>query len=400
MPGRDGTGWGIHRVTVQSDQNRPAVSTGEVARRFFAMSGGFWRGSGAVRAWFWTLALASAIILSVLANVAVNRWNGWFFDALEHRNVYSASVAIAIFPFIVLVTAGIGVAILVTRETLQVHWRRWLTTQLIDHWIADKRFYRLSKSGFEPANPEYRIADDVRWATEPLVDFAIGLLSAIITLLSFIGILWSIGGSLNVRLGDTHLSIPAYLVWAAIAYAVVVSAAMLYFGQPLPQRVAERNEGEAKLRFGLMRLRDHGAEIAQTNGEVRERAALMGIYDSLALRWLAMIRRRGRLTWITNGNGVLVPVVPLLLAAPKYLAGDLSLGDLVQAAAAFVHVQIAFNWVIENFMRIAEWLASARRVTDLVGAIDRLEQGLGSTQTEVMAAQPSDKTTTPAMIRG
>ena len=162
--------------------------------------------------------------------------------------------------------------------------------------------------------------------TEPLVDFAIGLLSAIITLLSFIGILWSIGGSLNVRLGDTHLSIPAYLVWAAIAYAVVVSAAMLYFGQPLPQRVAERNEGEAKLRFGLMRLRDHGAEIAQTNGEVRERAALMGIYDSLALRWLAMIKRRGRLTWITNGNGVLVPVVPLLLAAPKYLAGDLSLG--------------------------------------------------------------------------
>jgi vitamin B12/bleomycin/antimicrobial peptide transport system ATP-binding/permease protein len=138
-----------------------------------------------------------------------------------------------------------------------------------------------------------------------------------------------------------------------------------------------------------MRLRDRGAEIARTGSEAYERVALMGVYDTLALRWLAMIRRRGRLTWLTNGNGALVPVVPLLLAAPKYLSGEMSLGGVVQVAAAFVAVQIAFNWVVENFMRIAEWLASARRVIDLVEAIDRLESESGHLEIQVgLSAKP------------
>lgn len=349
------------------------LTSAKVMIAFARLSGGFWRGPTRTRAWGWTLSLASAIILGVFASVTVNRWNGWFFDALESRDAHAATIAIAIFPVLVVLAAGLGVAILISRETLQVHWRRWLTTRLIDLWIANRRFYRLSQSGFEPANPEYRIADDVRWATEPVVDFAIGLLSAVITIITFIGILWQIGGAINVEIAGTALRIPAYLVLAAIVYAIIVSGLMLYFGQPLPGRVVERNEAEAKLRFGLMRLRDRGAEIARTSSEAHERAALMGIYDSLVLRWLAMIRRRGHLTWLTNGNGALVPVVPLLLAAPKYLSGEMSLGGVVQVAAAFVAVQIAFNWVVENFMRIAEWLASARRVIDLVEAIDRLE---------------------------
>lgn len=356
-----------------STSDAQPLSTGKVLRDFARLSGGFWRGPGRLRAWGWSLGLATAIILGVFANVTINRWNGWFFDTLEGKDVNSALIAIGVFPVIALWAAGMGVVILITRETLQVHWRRWLTAKLIDLWMTDRRFYRLSQSGFEPANPEYRIADDVRWATEPVVDFAIGLLSAVITIITFIGILWHIGGAITIDAGGSMLRIPAYLVVAAIIYAIVVSGLMLYFGQPLPGRVVARNEAEAKLRFGLMRLRDRGSQIIGGGSEPQERAALVGIYDNLVLRWLAMIRRRGHLTWLTNGNGVLVPVVPLLLAAPKYLSGDMSLGGVVQVAAAFVAVQIAFNWVVENFMRIAEWIASARRVIDLVDAIDRLE---------------------------
>lgn len=349
------------------------LSSWQVMLKFARLSGGFWGARQRFLAWFWTLGLAGAVILGVVANVLVNRWNGWFFDALESKDVQGAGIAIAVFPFIVLFAAGIGVLTLVTRETLQVHWRRWLTTGLVDLWIAHKRFFRLPQAGLEPANPEYRIADDVRWATEPVVDFAIGLLSAVITLVLFIGILWSIGGNLRVETGAMPLVIPAYLVLAAMGYAAIASCLILFFGQALPGRVAQRNEAEARLRFGLMRLRDNGETIAVSRGEPAEKQALTGIYDGLVQRWLAMIARRGRLTWITNSNAVLVPVVPLLLAAPKYLAGEMSLGGLVQVAAAFVQVQIAFNWVIENFMRIAEWMASARRVTDLVEAIEWLD---------------------------
>jgi putative ATP-binding cassette transporter len=346
----------------------------QVALRFARLTGGFWRGASARRAWFWSLLLAAAIIVSVFANVTVNRWNGWFFDALETKDAESALIAMAVFPVLVLIVAGLGVVILVSRETFQVHWRQWVTAKLADGWVNERRFFRLSLSGYEPANPEYRIADDVRWATEPVVDFAIGLLSAVITIIIFIEILWEIGGALTLRAGSGVIVIPAYLVLAAIIYAVLVSLLITVIGRRLPRLVAARNEGEARLRFSLMRIRDHGETIALARTEAGERSAVARTYDSLVQRWLAMIRQRGRLTWITNGSGALVPVVPLLLAAPKYLSGEMSLGGVVQVAAAFVAVQNAFNWVLDNFMRIAEWLAAARRVNELADALECLDE--------------------------
>ena len=345
----------------------------EAARSFMGLSRGWWSGSTAPKAWFWTLALASMILVNVGVNVLMNGWHGWFFNALERKDGAAASMAMAAFPLIVVAAAAVGVMILKTRETLQVHWRQWLSAKLIDLWVDRRRFQRLGPSGLEPANPEYRIADDVRWATEPLVDFAIGLLSAIITVVTFVGILWSIGGSLTLGEGERAVTIPAYLVLAAILYGIAVSTLMLLVGRHLPQHYARRNESEAKFRFGLMRLRDSADAIAIGNGQFSERKAIGQTYETLAKRWLAVIGERAKLTWITNGNGALVPVVPLLLAAPKYLSGDMSLGSVVQVAAAFVQVQIAFNWILENFMRIAEWLASARRVNDLAESIDALE---------------------------
>jgi putative ATP-binding cassette transporter len=135
-----------------------------------------------------------------------------------------------------------------------------------------------------------------------------------------------------------------------------------------------------------MRIRDHGETIALSRSETGERRAVAATYDNLVGRWLAMIRQRGRLTWITNGSGALVPVVPLLLAAPKYLSGEMSLGGVVQVAAAFVAVQNAFNWVLDNFMRIAEWLAAARRVNELADALERID---GEPPGEHLVVSPS-----------
>ncbi|MCP4737286.1 MAG: hypothetical protein GY873_24125, partial [Bosea sp.] len=128
----------------------------QVTKSFARLTGGFWRGGTAGRAWLWSLTLASAIILSVFANVTVNRWNGWFFDALEKKDGESALIAMAVFPVLVLIAAGLGVIILISRETFQVHWRAYVTGKLADGWIGERRFYRLGLSGYEPANPEYR----------------------------------------------------------------------------------------------------------------------------------------------------------------------------------------------------------------------------------------------------
>ncbi len=333
----------------------------DAARSFMGLSRGWWSGSTGRMAWFWTLALALSILINVGVNVGMNAWNGWFFNALEQKNASTAGMAMATLPLIILGSAGAGVLVLKTRETLQVHWRQWVSARLIDMWVARRRFQRLSPSGLEPANPEYRIADDVRWATEPLVDFAIGLLSAIITVLTFVGILWTIGGSLTVRSGAGDITIPAYLVLAALCYGIAVTTLMLVAGRKLPRLYARRNESEARFRFGLMRMRDSADMIAIGSGQFSERRAIGSTYDTLAQRWLAVIRERVKLTWITNGNGALVPVVPLLLAAPKYLSGELSLGGVVQVAAAFVQVQVAFNWLLDIFLLIADWRPPPRR---------------------------------------
>ena len=345
----------------------------QVALRFARLTRDFWRGETARCAWLWTLLLAAGVILTVFANVTVNRWNGWFFDALERKDGHSALVAMAVFPVIVLVVAGLGVLILKSRETFQVHWRRWLTAKLVDGWVGDRRFFRLSLSGKEPANPEYRIADDVRWATEPIVDFAMGLLSSVITIVMFIEILWEIGGSLSLSWGESEITIPAYLVLAAILYAVIVTLLVTAVGRHLAGLIAQRTESEAGLRFALMRIRDHGEAIALARTETGERQAVAQSHGVLVLRWLSVIKQRARLTWITNGSSALVPIVPLLLAAPKYLAGEMTLGGVVQVAAAFVAVQNACNWLFDNFMRIAEWLAAARRVNELADALEEVE---------------------------
>jgi putative ATP-binding cassette transporter len=369
---------------------KPAVpGDRQVALHFARLTRDFWRGETARCAWFWTLLLAAGIILTVFANVTVNRWNGWFFDALERKDGHSALVAMAVFPVIVLVVAGLGVVILKSRETFQVHWRRWLTAKLVDGWVGERRFFRLGLSGNEPANPEYRIADDVRWATEPVVDFAMGLLSSVITIVIFIEILWEIGGSLNLPWGESAIIIPAYLVLAAILYAVIVTLLVTAVGRRLAGLIAQRTESEAGLRFALMRIRDHGEAIALARTEPGERQAVAQSHGVLVLRWLSVIRQRARLTWITNGSSALVPVVPLLLAAPKYLAGEMTLGGVVQVAAAFVAVQNACNWLFDNFMRIAEWLAAARRVNELAEALDAVEQE-PPTQSLVMRDSPHE----------
>lgn len=340
-----------------------------VARAFLAFSSGFWSGPTKSRAWRLTIGLALSLVLSTCVTVQLNHWNRWFFDALERKDVEGVKSAVAVFFLIIASMAAIGVAIVLTRETLQVRWRAWLVEALIARWLEGQKFYQLNATGREPPNPEYRISDDTRWATEILVDLGIGLLSALIGGTAFISILWSVGGSIAIG----GVVIPGYMVWVALAYGILASVLMAWVGSPLVGRVGQKNEAEGYFRFAMMRLRDNAESIALMRGGAGERAILGRFYDTVVGRWLAIVRSHGHVTWITNASGPMIPVVPLLFAAPKYLAGELTLGQVTQLAAAFIQVQIAISWVVDNYNRIAEWYASARRVIDIVDACAAVE---------------------------
>jgi vitamin B12/bleomycin/antimicrobial peptide transport system ATP-binding/permease protein len=344
-----------------------------VVGAFARFTGGYWQGATRFNAWVLTLGLAACLILSTAATVALNQWNRWFFDSLEARDVEAITHAVFVFALIIVAMAAIGVGIVLTRETLQVRWRAWLVDHLVDRWLGRQRFYHMNITGKEPPNPEYRISDDTRWATEPLVDLGIGLLSAVVGATAFISILWTVGGSITFDAGIGPITIPAYMVWVALAYGAIASGLMLWVGAPLVGYVGRKNEAEGYFRFGMMRIRDNAESVALMNGAGYERAILGRFYGTVVARWMAMVWQHGHLTWITNSVGPMKPIIPLLFAAPKYLSGDLTLGQVTQLAAAFVEVQIAISWVVDNYSRVAEWYASAKRVMDIVDACDAVD---------------------------
>jgi putative ATP-binding cassette transporter len=348
-----------------------------VVAAFGRFAGGFWRDSAGWRAWALTLGLAVCLALSVAATYALNLWNRWFFDSLEARSVDAVTHAVLVFPLIIAWMAAVGVGTVLSRETLQVHWRAWLVRQLVGRWLGERRFYHLNVTGKEPPNPEYRISDDTRWATEPLVDLGIGLAQATGSAVLFISVLWTVGGSIALDLGSYGaVTVPGYMMWMSLAYGAVASGLMLWVGAPLVGFVGRKNEAEGYFRFAMMRVRDNAESVALMNGGRYEQAILGRTYDAVVARWMAMVWRHGRLAWIANSFGPMTQyqIVPLLFAAPKYLSGDLSLGEVTQLAFAFGQVQLAISWMVTEFNRVAEWYASARRVMDIVTACEAIDR--------------------------
>jgi putative ATP-binding cassette transporter len=244
----------------------------------------------------------------------------------------------------------------------------------LERWLGNRRFYHLNVTGKEPPNPEYRISDDTRWATEVLVDLGIGLVLAVTGAAAFINILWTAGGSITFDVGATGpITVPAYMVWLALAYGAVASGLMLWVGAPLVGYVGRKNEAEGYFRFATMRVRDNAESVALMDGARYERAILGRFYDRVVARWMSIVWQHGHLTWITNSFNPMRSIVPLLFVAPKYLSGELTLGQVAQLAEAFVQVQIAISWVVDNYNRVAEWYASGRRVMDIVTACDDID---------------------------
>ncbi|MGL4729306.1 MAG: SbmA/BacA-like family transporter [Bosea sp. (in: a-proteobacteria)] len=352
-----------------SDMDRAVVW-----RRFWLLVGPFWTGASKRKAWFFTIGLGLGLILVLLTNLSVNRWQSALFNALEKKDAARAITVLWLLPLIVMLGAGAGALVVWTRETFQAYWREWVVAAISERWLAAKRYRRLQDKGIEPANPEYRIADDVRMSLDPLVDFAIGWFSALLAAVTFIGVLWSVGGNWTIRTeaGGSY-TIPAFMVLAAVLYGVVLSTATWFVGKPLVDAVARRNEAEALLRFELTKVREHAARVAAEDGGPAARRAVAEVYHLVIARTLIMIRYHVRLTWITNGNGVLVPVAAVALATPKYLAGEMSLGDLVSLGPAFQQVQVSMAWLVDNFRQLAMWYASAGRVVDMAHAMDALD---------------------------
>src|SRR5215204_3620564 len=174
------------------------IPPGRVARAYFGISRGFWTGPTRRRAWLLTIGVLAFALANLIAALGVNRWNRFF-------------LGVGIIIGLALASAAASVGLVHMRMRFALRWRQWITAQLVERWLADRRFYQMNIVGGDGGNPEYRIADDVRLATEPLVDFVYGLLNALLAAVAFIGVLWAVGGSLRVHAFGSDFVIPGYI---------------------------------------------------------------------------------------------------------------------------------------------------------------------------------------------
>lgn len=346
----------------------PAKRPPNLLFRFMRLAVRFWSGDTKRIGSILAAGFLGALVANVLMAVAVNRWSKYFFDAVQNKNIEAIQWSIALVIGLAVASAFASIGLTQARMRLQLRWRQWLTDTLVSKWLGERRFYQLNilKS---VDNPEARIAEDGRLSIELLVDLAGGILNTCMVSLAFIVVLWQVGGSYTVA----GVTIPGYLVFAVVIYTGLTSFIMYRLGRPLVERVEAKAAGEGDFRYALTRTRENAETIALIGGEEDEHLMLKTSFGQLATRWLAVIGQQTKMIFLSNGNNVLAPAVPLLLGAPKYLAGEMTLGDLMQATAAFSQVQTALNWLADNALNLANWSASARRVAALDKAYDDLD---------------------------
>lgn len=342
--------------------------------KFWDAALGFWRRGAGPTAWLLTGGIVAVTLVNVFVQYRINVWYRTMFDALEKKDMHAVVVQSLVFVPLTVANVTLAVAALQARMTTQRRWRAWLNGHVLDRWLAKGRHYQLNLVAGDHRNPEYRISDDLRLAVDAPVDFATGIFAAVASAITFMGVLWFIGGALTFEIAGRTIAVPGFLVIAAVLYAVMASGAMIVIGSRFVRVSEAKNQAEAEYRYGLTRLRENGESIALLGGEDEERTGLDAAFARVLRRWRDVLGQWRRTTVVSQTSAAFVPVIPIILCAPKYVTGTMSLGAVMQASSAFVTVQVAFNWVVDNYPRLADWTASARRVASLLASLDRLER--------------------------
>ena len=371
----------MHEATHPMIPDEEQQSRQYLLARFWEAALGFWRKGGGRTAWALTLAVIAIALVNLGLQYRLNVWHRAMFDALDKRD--GSGVLYQTVTFLPLIAALVGAAAAATyaKMSLQRRWRDWLNAHVLDQWLTRGRYYQLNLVSGDHTNPEYRVAEDLRLSVDAPVEFLVGVFSAVTSAIVFIGVLWFIGGELTIPLGSTVLRIPGFLVVAAVLYAALASGSMVMLARGFVTVSENKNQAEADYRYMLTRLRENGESIAMLGGSNEERAGLDGAFATVRTRWYEMMMQYVRTTIVSHSSNGLAPVVPILLCAPKYVAGTMTLGEVMQAASAFMIVQVAFNWLVENYPRLADWTASASRLASLLVSLDRLERADGEETT-------------------
>ncbi len=334
---------------------------------FWALAKPYWV-SGARRKGVILLCSVVGFTLALVwVEVQFNDWNKGFYDTFEHKDRLGFYLELGRFAFLAVLFIVLAVYKQYLQQMLMIEWRAWLTDTYLQDWLDGQAYYRLQLLDRGTDNPDQRIADDLNGFVDLTLSLSLGLLSAIVTLVSFVGILWVISGPLEVG----GVTIPGYMVWVALLYAIAGTWLTHLIGQPLIGMNFARQRVEADFRFALVRLRENSEGVALYRGEAGELAGFKARFADVIAKWWAIMEKQKQVTWFTAFYAQLAIIFPFVVSAPRYFSGAAPLGSIFQTASAFGQVQGALSWFIGAYPSFANWRATVERLTGFTQALAR-----------------------------
>jgi vitamin B12/bleomycin/antimicrobial peptide transport system ATP-binding/permease protein len=343
-------------------------------KAFWALTKPYWVSEQRAKGLTLLATVVGLVLMMVWLEVQFNTWNREFYNTFESRDQAEFFRQLGMFALLALIWIVTGVYRLYFLQMLQIEWRTWLTDRFLGEWMKDQAHYRmqlLARAQDTPIagmdNPDQRIAEDLKLFVDYTLSLSLGLLSAVVTLISFILILWTLSGALELF----GVTIPGYMVWAALVYAVAGSWLTHVIGRPLIRLDFNQQRFEADFRFSLVRLRENSEGVALYRGEGEELVGLRSRFAAVIGNWWSLMLKQKQLGWFTSFYAQFAIIFPYIVVSPRFFSGKIPLGEIFQTASAFGQVQGALSWFIGAYTQFASWKATVDR---LIGFSATLEQ--------------------------
>jgi len=347
-------------------------------KAFWALTKPYWVSEERAKGLTLLTTVIGLVLMMVYLEVLFNAWNNDFYNTFQDKDQAEFFRQLGKFALLAVTWIITAVYRLYFLQMLQIEWRTWLTDRFLRDWMKDEAYYRMQLLDRGTDNPDQRIAEDLRLFVEYTLSLSLGLLSAVVTLVSFIVILWTLSGALELF----GVSIPGYMVWVALVYAVLGSWLTHVIGKPLIRLDFNQQRFEADFRFSLVRLRENSEGVALYRGEKEELGGFRNRFAAVIGNWWALMLKQKQIGWFTSFYHQLAIIFPYVVVSPRFFSGQIQLGGIFQTASAFGQVQGALSWFINAYTQFAAWKATCDRLIGFSATLDKVREQAGRLEGE------------------
>ena len=365
------------------------ISLRRTLPRAWALIRPYWVSDDRWAAWGLLVAVVLLTLGMVYLTVLLNQWNNAFYSALQDKNLVAFRAQLFRVTWLICIFIFLAVYQVYLNQMLEIRWRRWLTNRYLNAYLADRAYYRMQLVARSTDNPDQRIAEDVGLLAAHTLGLFTGGLRAVVTLVTFVAILWGLSGTMTVSLGGVTIPVPGYMVWVAVLYAIFGTWLTDLLGRPLVRLNYDRQRYEANFRFSLVRFRENTEGVALYRGESDELRTFRQRFEDVVGNWWGIMRRQKRMSYFTSGYGLGAWIVPSIVAAPRYFRGELGLGGLMQTSQAFQQVQDALSFFVQSYKEIAAWCAVVERLAGFDRTLDAVRWHADDTGVRVSEGRPA-----------